>query len=109
MSVMLNRYNTERPAQCGAWVKLLSHHVSAVRRFPLEEPWYDGWVNDSATCGRRFGHDGWHESGMRPLDEKYGGTEVGIRWKRYHGYLSPAGFQVVVLGPLSAVPAPATD
>ncbi len=92
----------ERPTECGSWVILSAHHISAVRRFPLEEPWYEGTVSEKATCVLEFGHEGWHECGMRPLAEKYGGTEVGVRWKRYYGHLSPAGFKAVVLTPPTA-------
>lgn len=97
---MLKRHNTERPAHCGAWVKLYPHHVAAVRRGIPGSLRYVGQVDDSVSCVRKFGHPGWHEAGMRPNAPEEGGGEIGIRWNTNNGRTN--GCQVVLLEPLAA-------
>lgn len=98
MSTPLVSVRTDKPAKCGAWAELYPHQVWAVRRGIPGTPRHEGWINNSATCGLRFNHAGWHEAGMRPNEPEYGGGEIGIRWNTSNGRLN--GCQVVLLEPL---------
>lgn len=92
-----DRHNSERPTQCGAWVKLYAYQVAQVRRGFYGSPYFTGFLNESVTCGREYAHGGWHEAGMRRLHPNYGGGEIGIRWKRPSTSLSTTTFNVVHL------------
>ncbi|WP_404958982.1 hypothetical protein [Streptomyces sp. 147326] len=70
---------------CGAVAVLKPEHIAAVRKLPSKAPPFTGPVAAVAVCERgehRVG-DGseWHECALRPLDWRYGGTAVGIRWQ----------------------------